>query len=193
MPAGCRRLLRPRRLWPACRLAVAIGLAAAVQGLPWTAALAADEISRVRAMNERLQEALDEGLAKSETLRELVDMLQRSDLIVMICPQVPAKDAIWGELHFVASTPDVRYLRVRVRQHLDRTRLASIVAHELQHAAEVAAAPEVVDTKTMTALYDRIGFEIVHGQYETEAARAIAERVRREIVVNADAQPSRKH
>ena len=114
-------------------------------------------------------------------MRDMVDAIQRSDLIVFIAPQIPPSDLVWGELHFAATAPGVRYLRVRVRQDVSRAQLVGLLAHELQHATEVAAAPDVVDTKTLDDLYDRIGFELSRGQHETDAARAVGDRVRREV------------
>jgi len=188
MSSSRARLSWLRRLY----VASALCLAVTVSGI---AAGDRTELIRVRATSARLQAVLADGIAGSETLRELIDTLQRSDVIVFIAPQVPAKELIWGELHFAASAPGVRYLRVNVKQELSRMQLLEVVAHELQHAAEVAAASHVVSTKTMEALYDRIGFEIVRGQHETDAARAIGDRVRHEVLEYEEALQAaqRKH
>ena len=62
---------------------------------------------------------------------------------------------------------------------------AATLAHERQHAAEIAEAPWVVDAPTLAAYYRRIGQETDPSdggrRFETPAARAIAARVHREL------------
>lgn len=64
--------------------------------------------------------------------------------------------------------------------------LISLIGHELQHAAEVAAASEVVDDATLTALYRRIGDPSSHG-WDTIAARAMGSVVADELAGSANA------
>ncbi len=47
------------------------------------------------------------------------------------------------------------------------------LAHELQHALEVAAATEVRDVEGLRRLFARIGTDLGNGQFETDAAVAV--------------------
>ena len=54
-----------------------------------------------------------------------------------------------------------------------RNRLIALIAHELQHAPEVLAHPEVVDVDSMLPIYARIGVPPTgRTGYETSAAHA---------------------
>jgi predicted DNA-binding transcriptional regulator YafY len=57
-----------------------------------------------------------------------------------------------------------------------------VLGHELQHAMEIAAAPDVRDTVTLRALYLRIGYERTNGgYYETDAALEVGRQVSAEV------------
>jgi hypothetical protein len=64
-------------------------------------------------------------------------------------------------------------------------RQISVMAHELQHALEVAEAPEVTDAASLVDLFRRIGYvkaESGRGiAYETKAARGVGDRVAEEL------------
>ncbi len=161
------------------------GMAAAML-LPWRGASAAAtertaETTHIRPTVERLRDALTYGLARSATLRTLVDRIEDSDVIVHIAPQMRPRGRIAGELQFAAATGAARYVRVTVRADLRKAHLVAMLAHELQHAIEVAGDPAVVDAASLDALYARIGFHNASGTHETHAARSIEARVLREI------------
>ena len=88
-------------------------------------------------------------------------------------------------LPFIATTDKVRYLRIVLTQPLNlgnRNRLIALIGHELQHALEVAARPDVVDVTSMIELYRRIGFPLKgRPGYETSAARAAGDAVLDEL------------
>jgi hypothetical protein len=157
--------------------------------MAWTSPVLADgpegSQPRVRTTDERLAEILEAGIERSETLRELVAALQRSNVIVYITPQAPARNVVYGELHFMASSAGVRYLRVAVRQDLSRAQVTAMIAHELQHALEVAAAAEVVDDRSMAALYWSIGYRL-GSSHETAGALLAADRVLDELTAASD-------
>jgi len=57
----------------------------------------------------------------------------------------------------VAGSPHDRHIRIRLDpQHTIENGLIAAAAHELQHAVELAENPDVVDGRTLTALYRRI-------------------------------------
>jgi hypothetical protein len=60
--------------------------------------------------------------------------------------------------------------------------LVSVLGHELQHAVEIAAAPEVRDLATQRNFYLRTGYETRGGGYfESEAALEAGRRVAAEF------------
>jgi hypothetical protein len=130
----------------------------------------------------RLQAVLEAGYTRSSTFRGLIDALERSDLIVYVTPQFPARGPYSGELRFVRASGGVRYLRIQVRQQMNAVQLTAMIAHELQHAAEVAAVPSVVDAASMWSLYQRIGYRVGTHRHETATALRTAARVEREMI-----------
>ena len=50
-----------------------------------------------------------------------------------------------------------RYVRIQIVNHLSPEDTIALIGHELRHALEVAAAPEVRDQKGLMELYQRIG------------------------------------
>ena len=63
--------------------------------------------------------------------------------------------------------------------------LVGLLGHELQHAVEIADAPEAIDEQTLIGLYQRIGIggAIRNGirSFDTAAALVAGQRVSREI------------
>ena len=61
--------------------------------------------------------------------------------------------------------PETRYVRINFRlpdgpgvaRAWHRDDLSAMIAHELQHAAEVAGWPDVVDGATLEAAHERVG------------------------------------
>lgn len=145
--------------------------AAAQPGLPF---------ARVRPIDDRARELLLDGWHGSPTVRALVGTLEASDLIVQIESQ-SLLATYRARLRFMSAVPGCRYLRVSIRTPGSRDALLPALAHELQHAVEIARAAEVVDERTLQALLRRIGWEWRHTVFETEAALAVEERVRWEV------------
>ena len=117
---------------------------------------AADAPPAVRAVDPIVIVALARGSARSATFRALLSRLQASDVIVHVERRAPGGRA-FGFTRFVVSSPPARYLRITL--HVDSADDATVglLAHELQHAVEVADAPWVRDEASYGALYRRIG------------------------------------
>ena len=147
----------------------------------------ADPLTSVRVSHVVLRQLVAEGHSRSETFRRLVRALDASTWLVFVQPgPCPEKAAVACLLHVVGEYEGSPYVRVLVnhkQRHPDN--VIATLAHELQHALEVAQAPEVRDTASMRALFERIGTVRVRSTtataYETEAARRIGERVLREL------------
>ncbi len=121
--------------------------------------------------------ALTEGLRRSEVIRRLVDVIDASDVIVYLargdCPS-PAVAC----LMVTSRGPDVRHVRINFRLPIGlgkpggwhKDDLSVAIAHELQHAVEIAGWPDVVDGATMQAAYTQRGLGRGGRHLDTDAA-----------------------
>lgn len=138
-------------------------------------------IRRVRPIHSRAQALLKEGAERSTRFRNLIEALERSDVIVYVTlSRLPAWVA--GRLQFMGVGVDVRYLLITLRVPLYDDEAISILGHELQHAVEVAKTPGVRSASAFNALYKRIGIQVGKDDaYDTRAAQETGDQVRREL------------
>ena len=142
-------------------------------------------VPHVRIADPELRRLLDAGLVASPTLRALVRRLDSSDVIAYIRVEEP-RGGVDGSLQFVGASAGMRYLLIRVARMPTRGRQLALLAHELQHAVEVATAPQVVDLDTFAQEYERIGHASHYRRhrtrsFETRGAVATGERVLKEL------------
>jgi hypothetical protein len=145
-----------------------------------------DGAMHVRSTDAAMLEVFRDGSRRSKTFKSLVDALNQTSTIVYV------ERGVCGFGHYAACLPHavtlaggIRYLRVLV----DTSRTADVtalIAHELQHALEIARAPTIRTPDDITALFRRIGRSPscprgVPDCYETSEARAIGEAVRKEL------------
>jgi hypothetical protein len=110
--------------------------------------------ARVRAADNHAAALLRTGRGASPTVREMLRLLEDSDLIIYIETR-PLR--LPGQLQLVAAAPGCRHLRLSVRTpglDIDQT---AWLAHELWHAVEIAGATEARDQASLLRLYQRIG------------------------------------
>src|SRR4030095_6976006 len=90
-----------------------------------------------------------------------------------------------GRLTFVSAVADWRYVHVRAARLPSADVQIALIGHELQHAVEIADAPEVVDLPSLAREYQRIGFlnpRLTPGvSFDSSAAVDAGYRVLREI------------
>jgi hypothetical protein len=130
---------------------------------------------------------LAEGKQYSPTLSVLVDRIDASNVIVHVECARFNNLTLQGRTLLVVAAHETRYVRVQVDCLLMRRELIAIIGHELEHAAEIAAAPEVVDEPSFGRLLHKIGFSMccsTQEQYETRAALDAGDRVSNEMVVH---------
>ena len=170
-----------------------LALAMAMWMLGSSAAPRAREIVRnsdavdfhVRATDSLMRAWIASGANESRTLRELLAQLVASDIIVhvQLVDRIPGGAS--GQLFFVTATPTARYLRAEIVRGESRTDTIALIAHELQHAAEVAAAPRVRDSKSLSTLYLGMRDNAADpGRYDSAAARLTESLVRREVIAH---------
>ena len=141
-----------------------------------------DAFRRVRAADTHIKRLLEEGLKRSVTFGDLVAAVNASDVIVYIQRVDRLAPTVAGQLMIVPVPHAQRYLRIQVLDHLSPEETIALIGHELRHALEVAAAPDVRDQQGLINLYQRIGERggMVHS-FDTRAAQNTGRRVRREL------------
>lgn len=121
------------------------------------------------------------AVSASPTVARLVDALAATDVIVVV-ELTSDRFGLAGDLHYQATAGNVRYLRIRVSGAVQPWDQIAILAHELQHATEVAGDLDVKDAAGLAALMRRIGKATGRDRFETEAAVAVTRRVRLEVL-----------
>jgi hypothetical protein len=118
-------------------------------------------------------EALERVVARSATARALLERLDASNVIVHIESSRTMPSGIGGMTRFVVSRGGVRYLRITIGTNLPGRLRAAILAHELQHACEVAdsAADDAVNLRV---LFEQQGHR--NGEFFETTAAIEAER-----------------
>lgn len=130
----------------------------------------------------RLAELLAVGISTSETFRGLVEALDASDVIVYVFFTSSPKLRSYL-LHNIVVTGTYRYLRVVIDIKVKDREVIPLLAHELQHAMEVAQSRDVRDSAAMEDLFKRIGYPVVNRSQvrETDAAVRAEQRVTTEL------------
>ena len=155
---------------------------AAAQDRSGPAAFVLSPDSRVRCLDREARLLMEAAVAASPTVARLVTALQSADLVVGIEAYAFKKKNLKGDARVIAAAPGARHLRIRVGIPGAQTDLIAVLGHELQHAVEIADAPDVRDAVTLRAHYLRIGYEPTgRGYYETDAALEVGRRVSAEV------------
>lgn len=117
-------------------------------------------------------------------VRSMLEALERSDVVVYISHDLSdSLSAPPAHIRFVTRASGIRYLSVYINcwRIRDMDRIATL-GHELHHALEIAADPEVRDDASLVRLYQRIGFQVQPRQFDTRGARTTESRVRRQLL-----------
>jgi hypothetical protein len=151
-----------------------------------------DRRRHIRTTDPRLIRLVRDGVRTSETLRRLVDRLNRSDVVVYLdCGGSTASSD--GRLTFISAVGGYRYVHVRVARLAAADVQTALIGHELQHAVEIADAPDVVDSPSLVREYQRIGFlspRLTPGvSFDSDAAVDAGQRVLRELSGKESRQP----
>jgi hypothetical protein len=141
--------------------------------------LPCDPAPHLRAASPIVRALIDEATVTSSTVNRLIAQLQDSDTIVYVeltgSPDVPRARTI-----LAAASANVRFLRISINVLIPPMDRVPLLAHELQHATEIAGALEARDENGIRQLYRRIGLGGSMDRYETTAASDVERRVRAE-------------
>jgi hypothetical protein len=116
--------------------------------------------------------------ARSPTVRDLVTSLRTSAAIVLV--RIESRLTVEG-LAVPDRSTGVARIVIGLRRHADADEMIPWLAHELQHAVEIAAAG-ASSPADARRLYERIGFPTHDGHYETQAALEAGERARVDLI-----------
>jgi len=154
----------------------------AAEGAPPDAPLPANW-PRARPLSENATALLSSAREQSSIVAGLLDELERTDMVVYLADLLaPAVQGPLSHMVYLTNDSKSRYVLVRIDYwRVSPTERIALLGHELQHALEVAAAPEVRDGIGMKELYKRIGWESQKDRFESEAAKAVGNRVRSEL------------
>lgn len=149
-------------------------------------AAAAD--TRVRSVEPDVAQLLRDGRQKSPGLERLIRTIDDSDLLVYLFFRWMSLSTVGGYLEVVGAANGQRVVFIFINPALSPAHATAMIAHELQHAVEIANAPEVVDHASLVRHYERIGMRtrlgLLSESYDTAAARAIEHLVLDELLEN---------
>jgi hypothetical protein len=138
-----------------------------------------DSVVRLRPEGSFERRVIAEGLCGSATFRTLVDTIQRSDVIVYVSMKWLGDRRLRGRLDFLTATATDRVLRAVFSFPLDRETRIAVLGHELQHAVEVAVAPDIRTRGAFAAHYRAHGRPVrIESGYDTDAARRVELQIR---------------
>jgi hypothetical protein len=139
--------------------------------------------TRARPLSENATLLLSMARERSSIVDALLQEIEQTDMVVYVADLAPpAVNAPLSHMVYLANDPGNRYLLVRIDHwRVSPSERIALLGHELQHVLEVARAPEVRDALGLKQLYKRIGWESQKDRFESEAAKAMGNRVRSEL------------
>src|SRR5438309_688025 len=108
----------------------------------------AADVERVRIESTYLQGVVARAAAHSQTLRDLIDDIQHSNVIAYVACEHFLSVTLRGRTRFVSGGQDVRYVRDEVDCMQTPIDVIAIVGHELRHVAEIADVTMVIDDRS---------------------------------------------
>lgn len=131
-------------------------------------------------------EVLAGAIIQSSIVRGLISTLESSNVLVHIESSRSMPLSFDGMTRFVVSRAGYRYLRITISANLAPRARTAILAHELQHAVEVAQSDADCE-ESLRRLFDHAGHR--SGEYfETQAAIEVEREVRMELRSNRTRQ-----
>ena len=143
----------------------------------------------VRPEEPSVRELLDLGMTRSATFRDLATRLETSDVVVYV-RFAPCAGNVAACLLWASESGGTRRLVIKLnRAGRSPNELTALLAHELQHANEVASTPEIRDVASFVKSFASRGSKNADG-FETEKAREVGRRVSVELAQRITVAPS---
>lgn len=143
------------------------------------------QLPAVRPLNRDAELLLAEARRRSSTIARLLAALETGDLVVYLDVRLMPRCRT-GRLRLVASNGAGRFVKVDISATARWDEAFGLLGHELQHAVEVASAPEVRDAGSLARFYRRIGNPrpAQASTFETEEAIKVRAQVLAELSRN---------
>jgi hypothetical protein len=136
---------------------------------------------RVRSDDPEIRRLIADGERRSPTFRALIGRIQRTDGIVYVEEDTCGRGVRACLVMAVTMAGPYRLLRVRLDpQKSDDEAMASL-GHELRHAVEILSEPNITTGSEMYLYYKRFGTWLREASFETAAATADGDAIRREL------------
>lgn len=143
------------------------------------------QLIRLKPADPEMRRLIQAGNVRSDVFRAIVDELQRSNTIVVVQFGTCANGRVRSCVSHVEGDTRQRHIRIKVNTQTTNDRLIATIAHELQHAVEIAREVNVTNSEQALALYRRIATgrcaEGLSDLCETDAALAVERRVLQEL------------
>ena len=149
------------------------------------------ESARVRPEDAEIRALIDRGMEQSATFRDLIRGLDNADVTVYVRSSQCSQD-VPSCLFWASADTNARRVLIKIdRFGRSPDELTALLAHELQHANEVASDLEITNLASFQHSFAARGWK--HGAgFETEEARKISKRVAAELSrreINAPPKP----
>jgi len=133
-----------------------------------------------------LRPLVEQAAERSPSIRELIDRIEASDLIVYVRMRQFAQSDLNGRVALLSAMPaGQRFLVIELACGRADVVTLSTLGHELYHAVEIADEPSIVDAGGLAAFYARVGSRTGdvqgHLTFESRGAEQMGVRVRREL------------
>ncbi len=149
-------------------------------GVPAAASQATGAPAAVHPTDPAAHAVFARAVAESPTVARLVRELEAGNVIVTL--RLSFMERVAADTRWIAASGAWRFLLVRLDVLRGQEDQVVLLGHELQHAAEVARAPEVRDSTGLEQLMARIGRRTGRGlTFETDEAVEAGRQVEREL------------
>ena len=111
----------------------------------------------IRTRDRELRALVVQAMRASPTVRALIERINASNVVVYVLCESDPNARTGGRLNFVGAGGDVRYVAIRLKKFSSRAVRIAMLAHELQHAVEIADTPSIVDEESLVRAYERMG------------------------------------
>ncbi len=135
---------------------------------------------RIRPLTAYALDLVQMARARSPTIRELLDQLQSSDLVVYVDFRAFI-DTRKARTVLLNAAGGNRSLLIAINPRNTEDDRIELLGHELEHAIEIAGAPEVIDSKSLARFYAEHGHPSKGGGFETHEANQAQAAVHHEI------------
>jgi hypothetical protein len=137
----------------------------------------------VRTTEPKLVALMALGLTASATFHQVVDQLNASDVVVYVELKQTGPDGLGAFLaHDIVVAGGRRYLHIAIETLGTDRHIVARLGHELQHAVEVAQAPDVRDAAALERLFASLDIRsICKGCFETAAALKVQAEIESEL------------